>query len=374
MWRRSGAGRGAIIAVPAFLRQGGGTMTRTIAVGWTLVALCAALVGCGGSEQSARRAESRQPPAVRVGLLLDDLHERWERDRDLFVEVAHELGAETLVEAAEGDHARQVALADKLLAAGIHVLVLIAHDTERAATIVESAKGRGVPVVAYDRLVQNSDVDLFLGFDVPRIGEMQAQVLLRQAPKGNYLLIGGSGTDHNAKLLREGQMKVLQPEIAAGHIRIVGDGWADGWRAEEAVKLTEAALDRTRNTLAAIVASNDVTAGGAIEALAKRGLAGKVAVSGQDAELEAARRIVAGTQTMTVYKSLRTLTRLAARSAVSMARGESVDSGTAINNGLKDVPTMMFDPIAVDKSNLEGVLIADGFHTRDAVYGATPGS
>ncbi len=341
---------------------------------WAALVAASMVTACGGAGDEARRPDPRQPQPIKVGLLLDDLHERWLRDRDLFVEVTADMGAETLVEVAEGDHDRQVALADKLLAEGVQVLVVIAHDTERAATIVERAKARQVPVISYDRLIQNADVDLFLGFDVPRVGQMQAQSLLRVAPKGNYLLIGGSPTDHNAKLLREGQMQVLEPEVKAGHIRLVGDGWADGWRAAEAAALTEQALDRTRNTLAAIVASNDITAGGAIEVLARRGLAGKVAVSGQDAELEAARRIVEGTQTMTVYKSLRTLTRLAARSAVTMARGEPVDSGTTINNGLKDVPAMVFDPIAVDKGNLDGVLIADGFHSRNEVYAKTPGS
>jgi D-xylose transport system substrate-binding protein len=120
--------------------------------------------------------------------------------------------------------------------------------------------------------------------------------------------------------------------------------------------------------VAAIVASNDVTAGGVIGVLQKRGLAGKVLVSGQDAELEAARRIVAGTQAMTVYKSLRTLTRLAARSAVLMAKGEKVDTSSTVNNGKRDVPTMLFDPITVDKENIDGVLIADGFLKRDQVY------
>jgi D-xylose transport system substrate-binding protein len=164
-------------------------------------------------------------------------------------------------------------------------------------------------------------------------------------------------------------MKVLEPAIKSKAIRIIGDGWAENWQADAAAKLTEQALDKAKNVVAAIVASNDVTAGGAIGVLEKRGLAGKVLVSGQDAELDAARRIVAGTQAMTVYKSLRTLTRLAARNAVTLAKGEKIDSSSVVNNGKKDVAAMVFDPILVDKENLDGVVIADGFLKRDEVYG-----
>jgi D-xylose transport system substrate-binding protein len=302
-------------------------------------------------------------------LLLDDVHERWKRDRDLFVEVADSMGAQTLVEVAEGDQDRQNQQADKLLGAGVTALVIVAHDTDGAKAIVEKAKARNVRVISYDRLIRNADVDLYMGFDSTRIGEMQAQYLLNRAPKGNYLLIGGSPSDGNAKLLREGQMKVLEPAVKQRTIRIAGDGWAENWTAESAARITEQALDKTKNNLAAIVASNDVTAAGAISALEKRGLGGKVLVSGQDAELDAARRIVAGTQSMTVYKSLRTLTRLGARSAVLMATGRKVDSGGVVNNGLKDVPSMTFDPIVIDKENLDGILIADGFFKRDQVYG-----
>jgi D-xylose transport system substrate-binding protein len=341
------------------------TLRRLVAVTVCVVSVA----GCGGSSsQGGGPAASRRAPAIKVGLLFDNLHERWERDRALFVEVATDMGAETMIEVAGGDQARQNEQAEKMLGAGANVLVVVAHDTDNAAPIVEKARARKVPVISYDRLIRDADVDLFIGFDVVRVGQMQAQYLLAQAPKGNYLLIGGAPSDGNAKLLREGQMKVLEPAVKQRAVRIVGDGWAEDWSPDAAARLTEEALARTKNTLAAIVASNDQTAGGAIAVLEKHGLAGKVLVSGQDAELEAVRRILAGTQAMTVYKSLRTLTRLAARSAVLMARGERVDTSRVVNNGRKDVPTMLFDPITVDKDNIDGVLIADGFLKREDVY------
>jgi len=346
-------------------------MTRMLRmlVGSMLVGGLVAGCGGGGTVQKETAAKPAKAATLKVGLLLDDLHERWQRDRDLFVEIADDMGAETLVAVANSDQARQNEQAEKMIADGAAALVIVPHDSEAAKAIVEKARAKNVRVISYDRLIRDADVDLFIGFDARKIGEMQAQYLLNRAPKGNYLLIGGSPTDNNAKLLREGQMKVLEPAVKSKAIRIVGDGWAEDWTAENAARLTEQALDKTKNNLVAIVASNDVTAGGAIGVLEKRGLAGKVLVSGQDAELDAARRIVGGTQAMTIYKSLRTLTRLGARSAVMLAKGEKIDSSGSVNNGFKDVPSMMFDPITIDKENIEGILIADGFLKRDQVYG-----
>jgi len=329
-----------------------------------------AMWGCGGgSGTPAKSAATKGPERVKVGLLLDDVHERWGRDRDMIQEIVTDMRGDLLVAVADASHARQVEQADKMLADGVKAIIIVAHDTDKAAEIVEKANAKKVPVIAYDRLVRNADLALYVGFDVSRIGQLQASHVLAAAPKGNYILIGGSPTDSNAKVLREAQMKVLEPAIKTGAIKLVADGWAQDWTADAAAKITEEGLAKGKGQVAGIVASNDVTAGGAIRVLEARGLAGKVAVSGQDAELDAARRIVAGTQTMTVYKSLRTLTRLAARSAVLLARGEKQDTVTVVNNGRRDVPTMMFDPIAVNAENLDGLLIGDGFLKRADVYG-----
>jgi len=338
---------------------------------WAAGLIALAAVACGGSTPSEQQAPRRR--GLQIGLLMDTLHERWQRDRDLFIERAQYREANVLVEAAEGDRAKQAQLADKLLAAGVKALVIIPNDAEAAAEIVAKAKAQKVPVISYDRLVRNADVDLYVGFDSVKIGELQARYLLEKAPRGNYLLIGGSPSDSNAQAIRDGQMKVLGPAIKSGAVHIVGDGWATNWRADEAARLTEAGFQKAGGKLAAIVASNDVTAGGAIGVLEKHGLAGKVLVSGQDAELDAVRRIVAGTQVMTVYKTIDGLARMAADAAVRLAKGEPVDAATTINNGKHDVPARLLDPIAADKSNLDGLLINDGFHTREAIYGAARG-
>lgn len=329
-----------------------------------VIAACSG--GTGPGSEGARRPVRVEP--VKIGLLLDDLHERWQRDRDLIREVVEDMGGQLLVEVADNDQERQNQQAQKLLDAGAKALIVVAHDTEHASALVDRAKQKKAVVISYDRLIRNGDVDMYLGFDAEKVGELQARALLEHAPRGQFVLVGGAETDGNAKSLRKGQMKALEPGVKSGAVKIVGEGWAANWSADAAGAIVQKALDRTR-TLTAVVASNDVTAGGAITVLEARGLAGKVLVSGQDAELDAVKRIVAGTQTMTIYKSLRTITRLAARSAMLMARGERVDTSSKVNNGTKDVPAMIFAPIVVNKDNIDGVLISDGFFKRAEIYG-----
>jgi D-xylose transport system substrate-binding protein len=339
---------------------------------WALGLLALVSVGCGGSgSQTAQGAggERAKPTRLTIGFLMDNTHERWRRDKELMGERAHTLEIALVTEAADGDQAKQIQLADKLINDGIRALVLVPHDAEKAAPIVEKAAAAKVPVISYDRLVRNADVAMYVSFDNTKVGEMQAQYLLDKAPTGNYLLIGGSPADNNAKEIREGQMKILGPAVKAGKIKIVGEGWADNWNAAEAEKQTDEALKKTGNKLAAIVASNDQLAGGAIKALERVKLAGKVLVSGQDAELDACKRLVAGTQAMTVYKPLAALARMATNNAVRLAKGEATDAVSTVNNGKKDIPARLLDPIAVDKTNIDGLLINDGFHTREEIYG-----
>ncbi len=331
--------------------------------------LSSVLIACGPSAN--RPAQPAEEPRPKIGLLMDTLQqeERWQRDHDLFLERAKELDADVLVEAAERDDAKQLKQAESLLERGVQALVVVPHGAEAAGRIVEAAKKRKVPVISYDRLILKADVDLYLSYDNRRVGEQQAQALRNQAAKGNYILLGGAPTDHNAKLIREGQMAALADAVKRGDIKIVADPWTPDWKADEATTLTEAALKKARDQVVAVVASNDVTAGGAIKALEKHGLAGKVFVSGQDANLDAVRRIISGTQTMTVYKPLRPLARGAASAAVQMAKGEKVEGTSTINNGLKEVQALLLTPIAVHKDLVDQIIISDKFHTREQVYG-----
>lgn len=325
------------------------------------------LFACGSPTPRPQRQEEPRP---KIGLLMDTLQEeRWQRDRDLFLERAKQLRAEVLVESAERDDAKQLQQAESLLGQGVQVLVVVPHSAEAGARIVEAAKARSVPVISYDRLILNADVDLYISYDNRRVGELQAQHLRNEAPKGNYILLGGAPTDHNAKLVREGQMLALEDAVKRGDIKIVADPWVPDWRADAAMSLTEAALKKARDQVVAVVASNDVTAGGAIKALEARGLAGKVFVSGQDANLEAVRRIVKGTQIMTVYKPLSPLARGAAQAAMQMTRGEKVEGTSTVDNGVKKVQAILLNPIGIHKGLIDQVIIADKFHTREQVYG-----
>ncbi len=330
--------------------------------------LSAVTTGCQ-PKPTTDTAQKGKP--IVIGLSLDTVREeRWQRDRDEFVKHAGELGAEVRVQVANNDDARQNAQCENLLTHGIDVLVVAPHNSESAATIVAAAHKAGVPVMAYDRLINNCDVDLYMSFDNVQVGRLQAGYAVQRVPKGRYQLIAGAPTDNNAHLFRQGQLEVLDPLVKRGDITIVGDQWANDWQPAEALRIMENALTRNANRIDAVIASNDGLAGGAIQALAEQKLTGKVLVTGQDAELAACQRVVAGTQSMTVYKSIRALARRGAEAALLLARKQPVpDATTTLNNGFKDVPCILIAPIAVDAINMDSTVVADGFHTKAALGG-----
>lgn len=304
-----------------------------------------------------------------IGMSIDDLRlERWQKDRDIFVKKAEELGAKVFVQSANGDATAQISQIENMINRNVDVLVIIPFNGEVLGNIIAEAKREGIKVLAYDRLINNADVDFYVSFDNEKVGELQAQSVVEKVPQGNYFLMGGSPVDNNAKLFRKGQMKVLQPLIDSGKIKVVGDQWVDSWLAEKALQIMENALTANKNNIDAVVASNDATAGGAIQALSAQGLAGKVAISGQDADLAGIKRIVEGTQTMTVYKPITRLADKAAEIAVQLGKDGKPESNAQLNNGLKDVPAYLLDPIAVTKDNIDETIIKDGFHSKDAVY------
>lgn len=306
---------------------------------------------------------------LKIGLSMDTLkEERWQRDRDLFVAKAKEMGAEVAVQAANGNDALQISQAENLLTQGVDILVVVPHNGVAAASIVTAAHKMGKKVIAYDRMIENADVDMYMSFDNVEVGRMQAKYLLGLAPKGNYMVLGGAPTDHNAKLYRQGHLEILKPAVDKGDVKIVADPWAREWLASEALRHTENVLSKNKDNLQAILAPNDGTAGGVVAALKQQNLAGKIPVSGQDADLAACQRIVDGTQTMTIYKPIRLLAERAAEAAVKMAQGETLKSTTTINNGKKDVASILIPPVLVDRKNIDSTVIKDGFHKKADVY------
>ncbi|ACT04954.1 D-xylose ABC transporter, periplasmic substrate-binding protein [Dickeya chrysanthemi Ech1591] len=306
---------------------------------------------------------------VKIGMAIDDLRlERWQKDRDIFVKSAEEKGAKVFVQSANGNEGTQISQIENMINRGVDVLVIIPYNGQVLSNVIAEAKREGIKVLAYDRMINNADIDFYISFDNEKVGELQAQYLINKVPQGSYFLMGGSPVDNNAKLFRQGQMKVLKPFIDSGKIKVAGDQWVDAWLPENALKIMENALTANNNNIDAVVASNDATAGGAIQALSAQGLAGKVAISGQDADLAAIKRIVSGTQTMTVYKPISKLAQDAANIAVLLGQGKKPESNATLNNGKKEVPAFLLTPIPVDKANIDSTVVADGFHKKADIY------
>jgi len=154
---------------------------------------------------------------------------------------------------------KQISQIENLISRGVDVIVIVPFNATVLTNAIAEAKKAGIKVVSYDRLILNADIDAYISFDNEKVGEMQANGVLQAAPKGNYFLLGGAPTDNNAKVLREGQMKVLQPAIDKGDIKIVGQQWVKEWNPTEALSIVENALTRNNNKIDAIVASNDAT-------------------------------------------------------------------------------------------------------------------
>lgn len=312
---------------------------------------------------------------IKIGLSMDTLkEERWQKDRDIFVADAKKLGAQVLVQAANSDDALQVSQCENLLSQKVDVLVIIPHNADAVAPVVDSAKKSKVKVIAYDRLIKGCDLDLYVSFDNEKVGYLQASYITKLVPTGTYAYIGGSPTDNNAYMFKAGAMKVLNPLIKSGKIKLAYDQFTNDWKPEVAQSNMENCLTKLNNKIDAVVAANDGTAGGVVQALMDQKLAGKVPVSGQDGDLAACQRIVEGTQSMTVYKPIKTIAAESAKAAVALAQNKPVKANLTINNGKKKIPFLALTPIAVDKKNMNEVIIKDGFHKLEDVYRNVPKS
>jgi D-xylose transport system substrate-binding protein len=319
------------------------------------------------------------PRRIQIGLSLDTLKEaRWGRDRDAFKKRAEELGADVIVLSANSDDNTQVKDVESLITSQVDVIVIVPHDGKAMAKAVGLAHAANIPVMAYDRLIADSDLDVYVTFDNRRVGALQAEFVLgsfkdRTKDKPIKLVrIYGSKTDNNAFMFKEGQDSGLEQAIAAGIVQVVHEDWADDWKPEVAKRIMNAALTKHGREIDAVLASNDGTAGGAIQALREEGVAGKVIVTGQDAELVACQRIVGGEQSMTIYKPVEQLAKRATEVAVAMAKGKPVIASSSTNNGKIDVPSIFHDVVTVTRENIDQTVIADGFQTRELVYKSAP--
>lgn len=302
---------------------------------------------------------------VVIGFSLDSVKEPiWKTNKDLFIKKSNELGAEVRVEQANSDDNVQLSQIDKLIAEGVNVLVVAPHDGEICGQAVEKAHQAGIKVIAYDRLIKNSDVDLYVSIDNYKVGVLQGEEMLKKVSSGNIAYVGGAPTDNNALLFRQGAMDILSKNE---NINIVMDKYSTDWKAEVAYDNVFNLLSQSTD-IQGIVCANDGTASGAIAALEKFKMDGIVPVTGLDAELAACQRIVQGKQMMTIYKPTQKIAQTAAECAVKLAKGENVETNSTINNGKIDVQACFVDPVIVIKDNMMDTIIKDDFHSYEDVY------
>ena len=290
--------------------------------------------------------------------------ERWKTDEAAIKTELAKHGATYVSADAGGSPEKQLADVDGLIAKGAKALIVLAMDKDAIVPALAKAKQRSIPVIAYDRLIDQPGV-YYITFDNKEVGRMQARAVLAAKPKGNYVMIKGSPTDPNADFLREGQQEVLAGAIGSGAIKIVGEEYTEGWKPEVAQKNMEQILTRNGNKVDAVVASNDGTAGGVVAALSARGISG-VPVSGQDGDQAALNRVALGTQTVSVWKDARDHGREAADAAVDLAGGKPVPGTVKWTGGEHKVTldSKFLKPVAITRANLDAVVKA-GWITKD---------
>jgi D-xylose transport system substrate-binding protein len=284
--------------------------------------------------------------------------ERWKTDEAAIKEQLAKLGATYVSADAGGSPEKQLADVDGLIAKGAKALIVLAMDKDAIVPALAKARQRNIPVIAYDRLIEQPGV-FYITFDNKEVGRLQARAVLQAKPKGSYVMIKGSPTDPNADFLRAGQQEVLDAALKKGDIKIVGEEYTEGWKPEVAQKNMEQILTRNGNKVDAVVASNDGTAGGVVAALSARGLSG-VPVSGQDGDQAALNRVALGTQTVSVWKDARVLGREAAEAAVLIAGGKPVPGTVTWAEGERKVAmaSKFLKPVAITRDNLDVVVNA----------------
>ena len=300
--------------------------------------------------------------------------ERWKTDEGAIKAALEAAGAKYISADAQSSSAKQLSDIESLMAQGVDALIVLAQDTAAIGPAVQAAADEGIPVVAYDRLIEDPRA-FYLTFDNVEVGRMQAREVFKLVPKGNYVMIKGSPTDPNADFLRGGQQEVLQAAIDAGDVTIVGEAYTDGWLPANAQRNMEQILTANDNKVDAVVASNDGTAGGAVAALSAQGMV--VPVSGQDGDHAALNRIAKGSQTVSVWKDSRELGKNAAEIALALAGGTEMSAVEGATEWTSPSGTKMvakfLAPIPITKDNLSVVVDAGWIDQATLCQGVSGG-
>ncbi len=338
---------------------------------------------------------------IKIGISFSDYAtERWPIENQIMTVQLQKDGFEVISQEADHDVKLQSDQIDNMVAQGVKGLIVIAEDGDAAVTPVEKAAAAGVKVISYDRLIKTDKIAAYLTFDNVAVGKAEADGVVKALglldkdgkpttqtkwTKDNpvkLVLSGGSPTDNNAVLLKQGQMQVLQPFIDQGIVKIVFDQGVDNWDAAKAEAMMENVLTAQKNQIDAVVASNDGTALGELQALKAAGLWGKIPISGQDATADGCNSIVLGGQTVTVFKDTRLLSPQAVKMIESLVKGgtpEGVAPHTMaeLTNDKTKTGTVLanFLPIVeVTKDNVYDVVVKSGFQPYDLVYRNVPAS
>jgi D-xylose transport system substrate-binding protein len=307
---------------------------------------------------------------IKIGFLEPQLKtDRYIKETEYFTKKIEALGGECISASADEDDQLQIRQAKEMISKGVKVLVICAVNQNTAPEIVRVAHKAKIKVIAYDRLIRNCDLDYYITFDSEKVGELMANYVTKIKSEGNYILLGGDKADLNASLVKAGQLKVISPLINAGKIKIIYNTFIESWSGDNAKGEMKKFLDLSQEKPDVILASNDGMANGVIDLLKEYKLQGKILITGQDALLPSCRNIVNGYQTMTVYKSVKTLANQAAEISIKICRKEVVsDFNTTVSNGKKEVPALLLEPIVVDKNNIKAVVIGDGFLSEKDIY------
>ena len=323
------------------------------------------LGGCTTAENKPESNVEVSDDTIEIGMSFDSfVIERWQRERDVFIATAKELGANVNVQTANGEVEEQIAQIEYFVEKEVDLIVVVPIDAYKIQGAVGKAKRAGIPVVCYDRVVRSANTDLFISFDNEAVGRLMAQELFKVAGRDkNVIMICGPESDYNTDMVEDGFAQIMNNYRGT----VIGSCRCDNWRAEMAYDYVSENIDLVQQA-DLIMCGNDSLAGEAIRALAERRMAGKIPVCGQDADLEACQRIVEGTQLMTVYKPVEKLAKTAAEYSVKLAKGEKLDISTTYYDGAYDIPYVALEPICVTAENLDEAVIASGFHLREDVY------
>lgn len=309
---------------------------------------------------------------IRLGFVLATLNEeRYAKDKNYFIDFAKANGAEVEFAACDDKVDVQTAKVETLLSKKIDALVLQPVNGEAASSVVALAKKEGIPVIAYDRIIKNADIDLYVTQDSFQVGVLQAEAAVKATEgKGNYVILMGEAGHSVADEITRGNLSVLEKTPG---VKVVVKQNHPGWSTALALATVENALTRQKNNIQAILANNDGMALGAIQAIEEQKLGGKVFVAGADADLAAVKDVVRARQSMTVLKGIKPLAEAAVKAAIALAKKETPASDTKKNNGLKDVAVINTPVFAVNKDNVKEQIVDTGFHPAEAVFGRTQG-